>query len=84
MNKKILIKILCGISDNNIEFSDLCSLLNSLGFKEKIKGSHHIYTKENIEEILNIQPLGHLAKPYQVKQVRNMIIKYKLGEETDE
>jgi hypothetical protein len=41
-------------------------------------GSHRIFYKENISEIVNIQPLGSKAKPYQVKQVRAIILKYKL------
>ena len=49
------------------------------GFDERIKGSHHIFTKKGIEEIINIQPIGSKAKAYQVKQVRNLILKYKLG-----
>jgi len=44
-----------------------------------MKGSHHIYYKEGIVEIINIQPKGNKAKDYQVKQVRNIILKYKLG-----
>ena len=76
---KIETQILSGKSDSNIEFSDLCFLLNRFGFDERIRGSHHIFTKVNIEEIINIQPLGSKAKVYQVKQVRNLILKYKLG-----
>jgi len=75
---RTLTKILKGSSDSNISFSKLCQLLKSLGFKERIKGSHHILTKEDVEEILNIQSKGKLAKPYQVKQVRRVILKYKL------
>ena len=78
MNEKILEKVLRGTSDANIEFSDLCKLLFSLGFQERVRGSHHIYFKSGIEEIVNIQPAGAKAKPYQVKQVRNIILKYKL------
>ena len=77
---KILIKILKGSSDSNISFSKLCQLLKFLGFKERIKGSHHIFTKMTVEEILNIQPKGNCVKPYQVKQIRKVILKYKLGE----
>ncbi len=77
---KILIKILKGSSDSNISFPKLCQLLKFLGFKERIKGSHHIFTKMTVEEILNIQPKGNCAKPYQVKQIRKVILKYKLGE----
>ena len=50
-----------------------------LGFELRIRGSHHIYHKHGIDEILNIQPNGNKAKAYQVKQIRNMILKYKLG-----
>ena len=76
---KIEIQILSGRSDANIDFSDLCRLLANYGFDERIKGSHHIFTKTDIEEIINIQPMGAKAKAYQVKQVRNLILKHKLG-----
>ncbi len=78
--KKLLIQILNGTSDANISFDGLCGLLKYSGFEERIRGSHHIFTKDAIEEILNLQPKGAKAKPYQVKQVRNVILKYKLGE----
>lgn len=78
--KKLLIQILNGTSDANISFDGLCGLLKYLGFEERIRGSHHIFTKDDIDEILNLQPKGAKAKPYQVKQVRNVILKYKLGE----
>ena len=75
---KILFTILRGNSDNNIKFSDLVLILQQFGFNERIKGSHHIFYKEGIEEIINIQPQQSKAKAYQVKQVRKMILKYKL------
>ena len=81
---KLLTKILSGTSDANIQFDGLCQLLRNLGLEERIKGSHHIFTKEGIEEILNLQPKGTKAKPYQVKQVRTVILKYRLGGEEDE
>jgi predicted RNA binding protein YcfA (HicA-like mRNA interferase family) len=74
--KKLLDKILTGRSDANIDFTELCNLLMQLGFDERIRGSHHIFTRNGIEEILNIQPKGKKAKPYQVKQIRNIILKY--------
>ena len=81
MNKyaKLLTRILSGVSDNNIRFTELCNLLEELGFTQRIKGDHFIYYMEGIEEIINIQPIGNKAKGYQVKQVRNLILKYKLG-----
>ena len=60
----------------------LRQLLIRLSFDERIKGDHHIFTREGVvEEILSLQPKGSMAKPYQVKQVRNVIVRYKLGPE---
>ena len=71
-------KILLGASDANIDFGDLRRLLGTLGFAERTKGSHHIFAKSGVDEIINIQPKGNKAKPYQVKQVRNILLKYRL------
>ena len=60
------------------------SLLLNLGFRERIRGSHHIMTRDGVEEILNIQPKSDgAAKPYQVRQVRSVIVRYKLGEDDE-
>lgn len=80
---KILEKVLRGASDANIDFEDLSQLLHGFEFQERIRGSHHIYTKDGIVEIVNLQAKGSKAKPYQVKQVRNLILKYKLAGEND-
>jgi hypothetical protein len=76
---QLIAKVLWGASDANIPFTGLCSLLRHLGFDERIRGSHHIYSRPGVAEILNLQPRGSKAKPYQVKQVRQVILKYKLG-----
>jgi hypothetical protein len=69
-----------GTSDRNICFNELRALLQSLGFDERIRGSHHIFSRDGVEEILNLQPReGGLAKPYPVKQVRGAVVKYKLA-----
>lgn len=78
--QKLLASVLSGVQDRNIAFSDLTNLLCALGFLERIKGDHHIFTKQGVDEILNLQPDGSKAKAYQVKQVRLAILKYKLGE----
>ena len=79
VDKKILDKLIKGLSDKNIRFTNLKKLLKDLGFSERVKGDHHIFYMSGVEEILNIQPLrdGN-AKAYQVKQVRGIILKYKL------
>ena len=81
---RLLVKILLGTSDANISFAPLCQLLSSLGFEERIQGSHHIFSKEDVEEILNLQPKQGKAKAYQVKQVRNVILKYQLGDQDED
>jgi len=60
---KLLGKILSGAADANIPFAGLCHLLQRLGFEMRVRGSHHIFFKEGVEEILNLQPRGADAKP---------------------
>ena len=72
---------MCGTSDANIPFDEMRQLLRTMGFQERIRGSHHIFSKIGIEEILNLQPKGSKSKSYQVKQIRNVVLKYKLGEQ---
>ena len=78
---KLLLKILKGRSDANITFEDLRKLLLKLGFEERKRGSHYIFRKEGVEEKINIQRDDSKAKVYQVRQVRTVILKYKLGGE---
>jgi hypothetical protein len=80
---KLLERILRGTSDKNIEFESLCALLKRLGFDERVKGDHHIFSKDGVAEILNLQARKHEAKAYQVKQVREVILRYKLGGELE-
>jgi hypothetical protein len=76
--RKFFERLMSGAADADIAFDDLCWLLRRCGFNERIRGDHHIFTKDGVEEILNLQPTGSQAKPYQVKQVRNVIRKYNL------
>jgi predicted RNA binding protein YcfA (HicA-like mRNA interferase family) len=78
--QKLLNSILSGRADANIEFDELCRLLERLGFDGRVRGSHHIFRKPGIPERPNLQSTGGKAKPYQVKQVREIIAKYKLAE----
>jgi predicted RNA binding protein YcfA (HicA-like mRNA interferase family) len=77
--EKIISKILSGSSDKNVKFQELLTILKSFKFEERIKGSHHIFYRKDIEEIINIQAdKNGNAKAYQVKQVREIILKYRL------
>ena len=77
---KVLDQVLSGRSDANIGFAHLCNLLLSLGFELRCSGSHHIFRMAGVEEKVNLQRDGNKAKPYQVRQVRTVILKYRLGE----
>ncbi len=80
--EKLYEHILMRKSDANVQFKTFCGLLKRLGFDERIKGDHHIFTMDGVEEILNLQPENGKGKPYQVKQVREVILKYhiRIGE----
>jgi hypothetical protein len=77
--EKLVADVLGGRADANIDFDDLRSLLLSFGFDERTRGSHHLFRKSGVEERINLQRDGRNAKPYQVKQVRAVILKYNLA-----
>ena len=80
MGDSTLDQLLRANADATLRFTDLCRLLVRLGFAERVKGSHHIFTKDGVAEILNLQPKKAFAKSYQVKQVRKILVQYKLAE----
>lgn len=82
--EKLLLNILRGGSDTGISFEELKNLLVRLGFDERVKGSHHIFTRRGVDEIINVQSKSGKAKPYQVKQIRTIIVKYQLNLDSDE
>ncbi len=76
--EKILEKLLRGESDTNIRFEELIHLLQAKGFRMRVSGSHHIFTRAGIMQRINLQREGSKAKPYQVRQVRRVLTDYKL------
>lgn len=76
---KLYEHILMRQGDHNVSFESLCTFLGKLGFDRRIRGDHHIFSMDGVEEILNLQPFGSKAKAYQVKQVRTVILKYNLN-----
>lgn len=69
-----LAHILRGDSDANIRFADLCALLAAKGFRLRVSGSHHIFTRAGVRERINVQREGSKAKPYQIRQIRKTLI----------
>ncbi len=76
--------MLSGSADQNIRFDELCRLLAALRFVERVRGDHHIFTRDDVVEIINLQPRGDgMAKSYQVRQVRGLILRYNLSLEAE-
>lgn len=65
-------------------FEDLIYFVEHLGFEGRIKGDHHFYRMNGIDKQINLQPDGNKAKPYQIRQVRQIVTEYKLGRKEDE
>ena len=76
---KTLEKILSATADANIRFDDVLSLLPRLGFRLRIRGSHHIFTRPGIEVLIDLQPVHGKCKPYQVRQIRDVLIKFNIA-----
>jgi len=77
--EKILDRVLSGRADQNIDFDDLVRLLEYKGFTKRHRGgSHQIFTKSGVTEMINLQSDGPKAKAYQVRQVRSVLTKYSL------
>ena len=74
MKSKVYNVVVSGKSDANIKYSDFQNLIVDLGFEyQRQEGSHRIYRHPIHRVNMNIQPKGNKAKPYQVKQLRNII-----------
>ena len=67
--EKLLLKILSGASDRNISFNELCNLLERLGFEMRVKGSHDIFWKMGVEEIIN-------ASCYLLKRKNKQVVSF--------
>ncbi len=81
---KLLSRVLSGRSDGNVDFDELRRLLKRLGFEERTRGSHHVFVRSGIHDMINLQREGRLAKPYQVRQVRTVITAHGLAVEEEE
>ncbi len=61
--RSLLERILSGRSDANIPFEQARTLLKALGFSESIRGSHHKFVREGVEELINLQEVEGKCKP---------------------
>jgi predicted RNA binding protein YcfA (HicA-like mRNA interferase family) len=65
---------------HNLRFEELCRLAEACGFEwVHGTGSHRVYAREGVEEILDFQPRRDgKAKAYQVRQLLAVIGHYGL------
>ena len=75
--RKLLLKIIGG--SKNIRFAEMVNLVEGFGFKlSRTEGSHHIFTRPDILELLNLQDVKGQAKPYQMRQFLKLVEKHNL------
>ena len=55
--------VLGGRSDANVRFDDLRNLLLSIGFEERTRGGHHLFSRSGVVERVNLQRDGNHANP---------------------
>ena len=76
---KVFEKIRVGDSDTNIRFDEMRALLARPDFRERIRGSHHIFTRAGMETLIDLQPRQGKCKRYQVRQVREVLTKFSIS-----
>lgn len=79
MNPGQLLSRLAHGEMSNVRFKDAQRLVEALGFElDRVQGSHHIYRHPQIRERINLQARSGEAKPYQLRQVLDLIERYAL------
>lgn len=81
--RKLLKRIV--VAPHNVRLRDLLGLAKALGFRvARTEGSHHILTHPGMSELLNLQEVQSEVKPYQVRQLLQLIERYNLRLKDDE
>ena len=80
--RRLLQRLLAG--SRNVAFADLINLAEGFGFRVvRIRGSHHMLSHPDVPELLNLQPAGSEARPYQIRQLLKLVEQYRLRLEDD-
>ena len=74
-HEKLLDRLRDPQRDASWRLTELCELLQRIGFEMRIAGSHHFFRKPGVAEAINLQPEKGKAKPYQVRQARKVLQK---------
>jgi len=66
-------------SPASLRFSEVQRLAEAFGFHlSRVRGSHHIYSCPGVTELVNLQDVRGMAKPYQVRQLLRLAARYNL------
>jgi hypothetical protein len=66
-------------SPASLRFGEMVCLVKAFGFREaRQQGSHHIFIRPDVKELLNVQDVHGVAKPYQVRQFLKLVERYNL------
>lgn len=75
--QELLAKVLTG--SKNITFSEIVTLVEAFGFRlSRVTGSHHIFVRNDVPELVNLQEVGGMAKLYQIRQFLKIVERYNL------
>jgi len=75
--RKLLQKALA--SPNNLRFQEAMELAEAFGFHlSRVTGSDHIFVHPSIPELLNLQDAKGQAKPYQLRQLLQLVERHNL------
>lgn len=75
--QKLLDKALA--SPANVRFREMVELVGAFGFRlSRVSGSHHIFVHPDVKELINLQDVQGMAKPYQVRQFLKLVERYNL------
>jgi predicted RNA binding protein YcfA (HicA-like mRNA interferase family) len=75
--QKLLAKVLAG--SKNVSFGEMVGLVEAFGFRlSRVTGSHHIFVRTDVPELVNLQDVGGMAKPYQIRQFLKIVERYNL------
>jgi len=79
MNPRNLLDRLAHGQLTNVRFGDLQRLVEALGFElDRVSGSHHLYRHPTIGRRINLQARGGQAKPYQLRQLLELVERHAL------
>jgi predicted RNA binding protein YcfA (HicA-like mRNA interferase family) len=78
MNKQKMLEKIYN-NNKNVRFGDFTLIVEAFGFNQvRVSGSHHMYWRDGVNEMVNIQNVRGEVKPYQIKQFLSLIEMYNL------